>query len=171
MALTLGELAELVRREDTERSAVADRIRVWTAEGLIETESGVSVGSGRPRQYDESAVFKVAVLESLSSFGLAVRKGKYAPFWHFLGLEVEKAAAKWAKGEDAPLLLEIADFEKVDRFGRRFFAFLHPPGHLGKLIHPRAESAHMINLSRLFDRIDARRKALAKAQAAESKKA
>jgi hypothetical protein len=157
---TVSEIAELIRRPDADKQAVIERLRVWTDDGLLAPEGKLAVGTGRARMYDRTALQMAAVLNVLADFGMPVRKGNFAAFWHFLSGEVSSGAAIWAKQKHELLHLEIADFGETDVFGRRYFAFLHRGpgrrGHVGQLIHMKAESSHVINLTRLFARIEAR---------------
>jgi hypothetical protein len=167
MALTVGEMADLVRREDVDRIAVVERLRVFTADGLLDTVGGASPGTGRARSYDDSTAYLAGILNTLADFGLPVRKATYASYLMMVREFAEVARETWAQGRRVPALhLEVADFGEPDPFGRRYFVFLHEgrkKGHAGNLIHPRAVSAHVVNLSRLFKRIDDRKAALAKA--------
>jgi hypothetical protein len=174
MALSVGEMAELIRRPDMDRAAVIERLRTWTDAGLLDPMDR-SVGTGHSREYADSAVYYAGILNVLADFGVplkATHKAGYSGYLAMVSFCANAARTIWeAEGRSGPMLyLEVADFGKTDVQGRRFFVFLHPPDkkdHPGELIHPRAESAHVINLSLLFDRIDARKAA----QAAERKQA
>jgi hypothetical protein len=167
MPLTVGEIAELIRREDADRLAVVERLRVFTVDGLLEPEGDSNPGTGRSRVYHDSVVYLAGILNTMADFGLPVRKASYSNYLMMVQDYAEEARALWTKRRASPLHLEIADFGKTDPFGRRYFVFLHKgqgKGHHGKLIHPHADSAFVINMSRLFKRIDDRKAALAKAE-------
>jgi hypothetical protein len=175
MALSVGEMAELIRRPDSDRAAVVERLRTWTDDGLLDPQDR-SVGTGRKREYADSAVYHAGILNELADYGVPVGKASYSGYLTMVHHYAEVARNAWvAEGHRRPVLhLEIADFGKGDMRRSRFGVFLHGAGkkdHLGDRIHPRAASAHLINLSRLFKRIDDRKKALDKAAAAERKQA
>jgi DNA-binding transcriptional MerR regulator len=52
---------------------VFDRVRHWTREGLLSPAGEKNPGTGRARLYDESAVRKARVLNSLTDCGVTVR--------------------------------------------------------------------------------------------------
>jgi hypothetical protein len=171
---TSGETALIIKSEDAEKAAIVERLKMFVVDGLIEQEGDLNPGRGHVRMYSDGVVCFAAVLNTLTDFGIQVRRGPYANFWLFVRGEVEQARIVWLqakkRGVALPTLhLELADAGKVDEFGRRFFAYLHGMprrvAHPGALIAPIAWSSHTVALSRLFKQIDARMAAFAKEKA------
>jgi hypothetical protein len=157
MALTVSQIAELIKRPDADKAAVIERLRSWTADRLIEPVGDPNPGTGRRRLYDDATVYDAAILNTLADLGLPVGGQRFS----MVTLIAERAKQLWAKRHDSPkpLFLEIADFEPDD-LGRDSAFFLHEgdkKGHHGKLIHPRADTALVINLTHVFGRIEERR--------------
>src|SRR5262249_34954999 len=155
----VSEVAEVIRRPDADLAMVIDRLRHWTAAGLLTSAGDPNPGTGRRRTYDEAALYDAAILNALADIGLPIGKQRY--FMTVLGL-AEQARELWAQERRGGIFLEVADFGEPDANGGSHAVFLHDgtkKGHLGNLIHPRAESSLILNVSRLFKRIDDRKKA------------
>lgn len=67
---TVREIAGRIRRPDETLSAVIDRLRNWTKEGLLETAGAKNPGTGRRRHYPEDALVDALVLTTLSDMGI-----------------------------------------------------------------------------------------------------
>jgi DNA-binding transcriptional MerR regulator len=66
-----------------------DRVRHWTREGLLSPAGDKNPGTGRARLYDESAVRKARVLNSLTECGVTVRH------LHVINNFLDSKAAEW----------------------------------------------------------------------------
>ena len=156
MGRTVRDVADLIRRPDADLAMVIDRLRHWTAAGLLTAAGDPNPGTGRKRTYDEAAIYDAAILNALADIGLPIGKQRY--FMTVLDL-AEQARRWWAQKPRGGIVLEVADFGDPDPDGGTHAVFLHDgtkKGHLGNLIHPRAESSIILNISRLFRRIDNR---------------
>jgi hypothetical protein len=159
MALTVAELAEVIRRPDADRAAVVERLRAWSDAGLLQPTGERNPGTGKPRAYPDDAIYPASILNSLADLGFAIGRMRYFVVVLFLA---ERARAAWAQGR-RDLYLEIADFGVPNPQGETQAMFLHEGkkrDHLGDLIHPRADSAYFLAIGRLFGRIEERMKAL-----------
>jgi DNA-binding transcriptional MerR regulator len=157
MALTVADIADLIRRPNADKAAVIERLRNWTAEGLLTPAGDRNPGTGRPRQYDDDAVYDAAILNALADHGLPIGKQRY--FMMVLQL-ADEAKKSWVKKRRGEIFLEVADFDEPDVDGQMHAVFLHQGakrGHVGNLIYPRAEGSLMLNVSRLFHRIEVRK--------------
>jgi hypothetical protein len=77
---TVRELAERVRRPDEDITAVVDRLRNWTKEGLLTHLGPKNPGTGRHRRYSQEGLIEAAVLSALAEVGLpAVRSAMLGP--------------------------------------------------------------------------------------------
>jgi hypothetical protein len=169
MALTVSQIAELIKRPDADAAAVIERLRSWTADGLIEPIGELNPGTGRRRLYDDATAFDAGILNALADLGL--QAGRYSAVVLLLA---ERAKEVWAKRHDSPkaLFLEVADFGP-DELGRDRAVFLHEgskKGHHGNWIHPRADASLVVNLIRLFGRIEKRKDELLSSSAVQKRK-
>jgi len=159
MALTVAQIADLIRRPNADKAAVIERLRAWGDAGLLTPEGDLNPGTGRPRMYANSVAFDAAILNALADVGIPIGKQRY--FMNVL-LCADRAKTVWAKGPHPGLFLEIADFGEPNPQGGTHAVFLHEGkhkgrlSHLGDLIHPRAEGSFVLNVSKLFARIEAR---------------
>jgi DNA-binding transcriptional MerR regulator len=158
MALTVADIAELIRRPDADKAAVVERIRGWTKEGLLSPAGDRNPGTGRPRLYEESAAYDAAILNAMADVGLHVGQQRY--FLVVLNL-AQEAKTKWAQGKRR-LYLEVADFGRPNPQGQYHAVFLHERISM----HSRAEASLTVNISRLFARIERGMAALYKASKA-----
>jgi len=158
MALTVADIADLIRRPEVKTAAVVERLRAWTDLGLLEPEGDPNPGTGIKRMYDDDIVYRAAVLNALADAGLPIGKQRHAVVVLFVA---ERAKAAWAKKRRGGLFMEVCDFGDPDHQGGRHAVFLREANkareHLGNVIHPRADSAVVLNISRLFARIESRR--------------
>jgi hypothetical protein len=166
-----GAVAALIMRDDADQTAIIERLKTFTTDGLIQQHGALNPGRGMMRKYSDGMVCVAAVLNALADFNIIVRREPFAGFWSFVGDEVQTARLVWlkAKGQgDFPptMYLELADAGKVDQFGRRFFVYVHgiPKrlAHHGRIIAPISWGSHVLPLSRMFEQIDRRMAALAK---------
>jgi DNA-binding transcriptional MerR regulator len=156
MPLTVAAIAELIRRPDVDKAAVIERLRHWSTEGLLKPLGDRNPGTGRPRFYDESAVFDAAILNVLADLGFPIGKQRY----YLVVLDLaQRAKELWEKKSFATLYLEVADFVDPGIEGGTHAVFLHEGkkrAHIGSVIHPRAEASLIVNVTRLFARIEKR---------------
>jgi DNA-binding transcriptional MerR regulator len=132
MALTVREIADrIVRTPGVDKAALIERLRHWTREGLLTPIGDKHPGTGRQRQYNDSAVFDAAILNALADHGLqvGVQQTVLALGKHFL--ETRPSSG----------YLEIARF-RDGQVG----AFLHDR----PMVHPQTELSLVLNLSELF---------------------
>jgi DNA-binding transcriptional MerR regulator len=158
MALTVAQLADVIRRPEAERAAVVERLRTWTEVGLLAPAGERNPGTGKPRQYDDAAIYDAAILNSLADAGFPIGKVRMV-----VALLAQRAKDAWARKRRADLYLEIADFVIPNPQGGTHAVFLHEGkkhGHLGSLIHPRSEGSYILPVGKLFARIEERMKAL-----------
>jgi hypothetical protein len=160
MALTVAELADVIRRPEADRAAVVERLRTWTEGGLLASAGERNPGTGRRRAYDDAAIYPAAILNSLADVGLQIGKARY---FMVVLLVAERAKDAWARERRADLYLEVADFVIPNPQGETHAVFLHEGekhDHLGRLIHPRSEGSYILPVGKLFARIEERVKAL-----------
>jgi DNA-binding transcriptional MerR regulator len=168
MALTVAQLAEVIARPGANRAAVVERLRAWSDAGILEPADR-NPGTGRRREYADDVAYDAGLLNMLADLGLPIGRQRY--FMSVL-LLAQQAKDLWAEKRSGGLCLEIADFGEPNHQGGQHAVFLHDGakrGHLGNLIHPRAEGSLIVNVSRLFARIDKNMKELAKSTQAIAK--
>jgi hypothetical protein len=119
---------------------------------LLQPVGDKNPGTGRPRFYEESAVFDAAILNALAGVGFPI--GKQRRYLGALELELQRAKELWQKKSVDTLYLEVADFVDPDIEGGTHAVFLRKAKK--ELIHSRAEASLVINVSRLFARIEKR---------------
>jgi hypothetical protein len=73
--LTVGEIAKRIQEPDEDLTAVVDRLRNWTDEGLLKPLDYIpGTGRGRKRFYSERTLIDALVLNALTELGIpAVR--------------------------------------------------------------------------------------------------
>jgi hypothetical protein len=163
MALTVAQLADVIRRPDADRAGVVERLRAWTDAGLLEPAGDRNPGTGKPRTYPDQVMYDAAILNSLADAGFPIGKARY--FMGVMGV-AQQAKDAWTMKRRADLYLEIAAFHEPNHQGGRHAVFFHEGkkhGHLGKFIHPRAEGSYFLAVGKLFLRIEECMKKLAKA--------
>jgi hypothetical protein len=72
MALAVSEIADRILAPGADKAALVERLRYWTREGLLSPIGHKHPGTGRQRQYEESAVFVAAVLNVLANRGIQI---------------------------------------------------------------------------------------------------
>jgi DNA-binding transcriptional MerR regulator len=158
MALTVAEIAELIRRPTVKTAKVIERLRAWSDIGLLEPIGNRNPGTGVRRVYDEEAVYTAGILNALADGGVAIARQRY----FIMILDVaHRARVAWAKERRGDLYLEIAEFDEPDPQQVTHAVFFHQgkkSDHTGKLIHPRADASIVLNLSRVFERIEQRKR-------------
>jgi hypothetical protein len=171
MPLTVSQIAELIKRPNAEAVAVIERLRSWTADGLIEPTGDRNPGTGHRRMYDDATAFDAGILNALADLGLPVGRQRY----YMVVLDLaQRAKELWEKKSFATLYLEVADFGDPDIEGGTHAEFLHEGkkrAHIGSVIHPRAEASLIVNITRLFARIEKRQKELGLILIADLRKA
>jgi DNA-binding transcriptional MerR regulator len=160
MALTVAELANVIRRPEADRAAVVERLRTWTEIGLLAPAGERNPGTGKRRAYDDAVIYDAAILNSLADAGFQIGKARY---FMVVMLLAERAKDAWAREHRAGLFLEVADFVVPNPQGETHAVFLHEGekhDHLGGLIHPRSEGSYILPVSKLFARIEKNMEAL-----------
>jgi DNA-binding transcriptional MerR regulator len=142
-ALTVGEVAERLAVIDPNVAGTISKIRHWAREGMLFPVAGVSEGTGKHRQYAESAVFEAAVLMATTSAGMNVASTRYLVDAMTMA---KYALPGWRKAK-GPLYL-IIDREVSPR-SRTSTDILHePPGK------PASDLTIIIDLNMLWSRIE-----------------
>jgi hypothetical protein len=152
MPLTVSQIAErVIGTDETRKAALIERMRHWTREGLLSPEGDRNPGTGRHRVYDDSIIFDVAILNALADQGLTVGRQRLLMVTSVLVQQAKKLwASKGKKGRT--LYLEIAHFADPNPQGGTEAVFLHVGPD--DLIHPRADSSFVLNVSRIFAQLD-----------------
>ncbi len=154
MPLTVSQIAERMGASGADRTALIERLRHWTREGLLAPIGDRNPGTGRHRTYDESILDEVAILNALADQGIDVAAQR-----EFIGvLNLTKGVkSSWRRKAEQgiDLYLEISKFPKEARVPARRGVFLRE----GKedLIHPAAELSLVFNLTKLLERVDRKR--------------
>jgi hypothetical protein len=79
---TVTEIAERIARKGEKLELVADRIRNWTKDGLLEPAGDKNPGTGRSRQYPEKALIEAMVLlELMDCLGIQPIKARWFAGW------------------------------------------------------------------------------------------
>jgi len=79
---TVTEIAERIARKGEKLELVADRIRNWTKDGLLEPTGDKNPGTGRSRQYPEKALIEAMVLlELMDCLGIQPIKARWFAGW------------------------------------------------------------------------------------------
>jgi hypothetical protein len=159
MPLTVSQIANRIAADGADKAALIERLRHWTREGLLAPSGDRNPGTGRRRLYEDSAVFDAAILNSLadSGFQLVQQRNLLVA----MALYVQRAKQDWKKGKRDPFLfLEIANFGDANPQGGTGAVFLHEGR--ADLIHPRADSSIVLNLSRIFTRLEKKKPVAAK---------
>ena len=152
---TVAAMAELIRNDDVDPAAAIERLRTWTTEGLLTPLGDRNPGSGKHRTYDESSAYDAAILNNLADAGFPIGKQRY---FLIVLLCAERAKKLWQQKSSKTLYLEIAHFIEPDVDGGHYTVFLHE----GKrnLFHPRSDGSYIVDISRLFARVEKRMKQL-----------
>ncbi|SDP49239.1 hypothetical protein [Afipia sp. GAS231] len=141
---TVAELAERIARPGERPDLMADRIRNWTKDSLLEPLGDKNPGTGRSRSYPEKALIEALVLlELMDCLGVQPIKARW-----FAG---------WAKA--AKILHEPTDRKKYlifSRSGEITGIELRDPKELLALLQDSpAFAAHIIiDLEKLYARIE-----------------
>jgi hypothetical protein len=79
---TVTEIAERIAPKGEKLDLVADRIRNWTKDGLLEPTGEKNPGTGRSRQYPEKALIEAMVLlELMDCLGVQPIKARWFAGW------------------------------------------------------------------------------------------
>src|SRR5260370_25860225 len=79
---TVVELAARIARRGEKPDLVADRIRNWTKDGLLELAGDKNPGTGRSRAYPEKALIEAMVLlELMDCLGIQPIKARWFAGW------------------------------------------------------------------------------------------
>jgi hypothetical protein len=149
--LTVRDVAERIRRSDEDLGTVIDRLKNWTKEGLLDTDSEKNPGTGRKRRYPEAAIIDALVLNTLTQLGIpAVRASQYGTgtVLQLARYAVDQAPKRCKRGEAVYLVItrgreRVAGEEIYVQFSKG-----RPP------IPNNVESAIVLNISRLLQRVN-----------------
>jgi hypothetical protein len=79
---TVAELAQRIARPSDKLELVADRIRNWTKDGLLDPTGDKNPGTGRARSYPEKALIEAMVLlELMDCLGIQPIKARHYVGW------------------------------------------------------------------------------------------
>jgi DNA-binding transcriptional MerR regulator len=162
---TVAAMAELIRNDDVDPAAAIERLRTWTTEGLLTPLGDRNPGSGKHRTYDESSAYDAAILNNLADAGFPIGKQRY---FLIVLLCAERAKKLWQQKSSKTLYLEIARFIEPDVDGGHHAVFLHESKR--NLFHPRSDGSYILNVTRLFARVEKRMKQQGLLGAPESEK-
>lgn len=157
--LSVAELAGIIDpRPGPDRVATVERLRHWSAVGLLEPTNDRNPGTGRKRAYSPDAIYSAALLNALANLGLSIGMLRH----HVVDLAAAERAREQWKTAPSTLILEIADIGLDGDGGARHAVFLHhhddgQAGHSGII---RSEVSIVIDIGRLFRRADDRLAAL-----------
>jgi hypothetical protein len=70
--MTMSELAEEAARRGADKALIVSRLRHWVREGLIEPVGTHHPGTGRHRDFEDSALKVALALNALADFNLPV---------------------------------------------------------------------------------------------------
>jgi hypothetical protein len=146
---TVRDIAERVRRPNEDLTAVVDRLRNWTKEGIL-THLGPK-NPGRHRRYGQEGLIEAAVLSALADVGLPAVRG----------------ASFGGPARTALKLAKHAALDIDDKYRAGVTVYLIATRHSSKnplvLLQeqreplvveiPDAEAAIVINLTRIFLRL------------------
>jgi DNA-binding transcriptional MerR regulator len=110
-SLTVREIAERIREPGEDLTAVVDRLRNYTKEGLLKPAGSRHPGTGRRRRYPERAVIDAAILSKLSQrFGIPASRVPY--FGKALDLAVKASSQVKEQAKRGYLIyLVVADLD------------------------------------------------------------
>jgi hypothetical protein len=178
ITVTVGEIAQRIKEPGEELSAIVDRLRSWTKEGLLKPLGKRKPGTGVKRVYAERAIIDAAILSLLSRhYGAASPKmlSLFAGALAGLDAALDKAVSQLSKVKPAEEELEqdvylivgmlqgqqgvpsapwqiISDIQYVD-FDRLSRSIKHgPPKRLLKIPALMGDGL-FINLTLLFKRL------------------
>ncbi|MGF6309956.1 hypothetical protein ABIB82_007308 [Bradyrhizobium sp. i1.8.4] len=138
---SVSEIAEKIRRPGEDMRVVGDRIRNWTREGLLKPVGAKNPGTGRSRQYPETAMFEAMVLSAITE-SVGVQAVKVHTF-----KDLFETVREFLKSQSkTSTLLVIGRDMRSDSY-----VSLHRPETLGKFIaNSMVVEAHIvINLGQL----------------------
>jgi hypothetical protein len=92
--MTVGEIAEALKKIEPNSAALIERIRAWTKQKILLPISNVAAGTGKHLRYDDMAPFEVAMLHALANTGLHVA-GK--PFIQFALARLRHELPTWQR--------------------------------------------------------------------------
>jgi len=114
--------ADIVGKLNAEAAAqqlVFDRVRHWTREGLLSPAGEKNPGTGRARLYDESAVRKARVLNSLTECGVTIRN------LHVISDFLDDRAVEWLTKPAGSSDLVYLVIQKLRRIEERDMQIRH----------------------------------------------
>jgi hypothetical protein len=141
---TVTEIAERIARKGEKLELVADRIRNWTKDGLLEPVGEKNPGTGRSRTYPEKALIEAMVLlELMDSLGIQPIKARWFADWSKVADRVMRKSKKRKK------------FLIFSRSGSLTGIDLQTPEELIALLQEPAFASHIIiDLEKLHARIE-----------------
>jgi hypothetical protein len=142
--ITVSEIAESIRREDENITAVVDRLRNWTKEGLLRPLGEKNPGTGRKRHYPETAIIDAMLLTVLTDqIGMAAVKTT-----RFRKLFAE-ARRLWSRPPN------IQQFAVISLSPAETVVGVSKPENLANIFMSDPDAVHIvINLNHLFERLN-----------------
>jgi hypothetical protein len=144
---TVNEIAGRIARDGEKMELVADRIRNWTKDGLLETLGDKNPGTGRSRAYPEKALIEALVLrELMDCLGVQpIRARLYAGWFTAAKLAIKQNAER----KDFLVLSRGPDGGKITAIDTKTFEEL--PAVLKR---SKFASHIIIDLGALYERLD-----------------
>ena len=148
--LTVGQIVEQLGPVAPDASAMSERVRHWTREGLLLPVNSHHAGTGRHRRYSPDAGYEAAVLNALATAGLQLVS---RPYIQDALNQARATLQKWHRARRAGRKLPVfflVILHDMTRIGGEPIASIHE----GAVKHdPTAEIMIAVNLSQLFLRV------------------
>jgi hypothetical protein len=146
--LTVRDLANRIHRRDEDPSAVIERIRHWTREGLLIPRGEKNPGTGRHRKYPETALEFALILNELADLGIHVGAARKFIFPNATTMRagLQKAFDAARSGSEIVYLI----FPRFEHDRPQPPYTLRGDHELGRLA---TEATVVLNLTKLFKRL------------------
>jgi hypothetical protein len=99
-SFSVREVAERIQHRGEDTTAVVDRLRNWTKEGLLKAIGEKNPGTGRKRRYSEAAVIDALILNTIAGMGIPAIKVGQLRGAHHTALQLARIAAKEVTDRD-----------------------------------------------------------------------
>jgi hypothetical protein len=148
--LTVCQIVEQLRPVAPDATAMKERLRHWTREGLLLPVNQHHAGTGRHRRYGSDASYEAAILNALATCGLQLVS---RPYIQDALSQARAALQKWHQARSAGRKLPVfflVILHDMTRIGGEPTASIHE----GIVKYdPTAEITIVISLSQLFLRV------------------
>jgi hypothetical protein len=142
--VSVGEIAENVKRPGEALQTAIDRVKNWAKEGLIKPVGAKNPGSGRARKYPKSALLDALLIQTFVNSGLAATDAAWVVKQLIRGLQNEGMDP----GNSIVLVGQLPG-------GKRWYRYF-PSDDLHKEIIEASPSDTLtiVYVNKIFDRID-----------------